>query len=57
MKILEKTPYLRAPSENFIGEEDVAADDDLMVSEPNDFLDEASLPLEEEADVEFAAEA
>ena len=56
MKILEQTPYLRAPSENFVGEEDVA-DDDLMLSEPNDFLDEASLPLEEEADVEFAAEA
>ena len=47
---------MRAPSENFVGEEDEAAGD-LMVSEPNDFLDEASLPLEEEADVEFAAEA
>ena len=31
--------------------------DDLIMSEPNDFLDEASLPLEEEADVEFTTEA
>ena len=54
IKNLDKSPYLRAPSENFIGEEDVA--DDLMVSEPNDFLDEASLPLEEEANVDFATE-
>ena len=55
MKNLDKSPYFRAPSENFIGEEDAA--DDLTVSEPNDFLDEASLPLEEEANVECTSEA
>ena len=55
MKNLDKSPYLRAPRENFIGEEDVA--DDLTVSEPNEFLDEASLPLEDEANVECTSEA
>ena len=47
--------YLRAPRENLIGDEDVAED---LMSEPNDFLlAEENFPLEDMADVAFAAEA
>ena len=47
--------YFRAPRENLIGEEDVAED---LLSDPNDFLlAEENFPLEEMADVAFAAEA
>ena len=46
--------YLRAPRENLIGEEDVVED---LPSEPNDFLAEENFPLDEMADVAFAAEA
>ena len=46
---------MRAPRENLIGDEDVAED---LMSEPNDFLlAEENFPLEDMADVAFAAEA
>ena len=46
--------YLRAPRENLIGEDDVVED---LPSEPNDFPAEENFPLDEIADVAFAAEA